>query len=180
MPHIEINNDQPGIVSLFVYNPSTSPALNQLAQLLLRGESSMKEYERELIASYVSYLNGCNFCFNSHAAATDALYGNELLTSEIGNVLHNDLVSQKMKSLLRVAAKVQQNGKAVTAEDIQSAKTEGATDKEIHDAVLIAAAFCMYNRYVDGLNTVSSVRRDDYKEMGQMLASRGYVQEEFA
>lgn len=180
MPHIAINNDQPGIVSLFVYNPQTAPALNNLAQVLLRGDSPLKEYERELIAAYVSHLNDCNFCFNSHAAATDALFGDTVLTADIKNVFKKEGVSDKMKALLKVAAKVQQSGRAVSADDIRQAKVEGASDKEIHDTVLIAAAFCMYNRYVDGLNTVSSTNKADYTETGKMLATQGYMQEEFA
>ena len=180
MPHITINNDQPGIVSLFVYNPQTAPALNNLAQVLLRGDSTLKEYERELIAAYVSHLNNCNFCFNSHAAATDALFGDTVLTLDIKNVFDKEDVSDKMKALLKVAAKVQQSGRAVLTEDILHAKEQGNSDKEIHDTVLIAAAFCMFNRYVDGLGTVSSVNKADYTEMGKMLATRGYMHEDFA
>ena len=175
MPHIAINNNQPGIVSLFVYNPETSPVLNNLAQVLLRGPSPLQEYERELIAAHVSHLNNCNFCFHSHAAATDALFGDTSLTADPANIPNLNEVSPKMKSLLTIAGKVQQSGRAVTDKEIRIAKEHGATDKEIHDTVLIAAAFCMFNRYVDGLNTVSSPKKEDYKEMGKMLATRGYM-----
>ena len=178
MPHIKLNNDQPGIVSLFVYNPGTSPALNNLAQVILRGPSTLKEYERELIATYVSFLNNCNFCFHSHAAATNAFFGDERLTENPANIPNLDEISPKMKSLLQVAGKVQQGGQSVTVHEIKLAKESGATDKEIHDTVLIAAAFCMFNRYVDGLDTMSSTKKEDYTEMGKMLATRGYVQAE--
>lgn len=179
MPHIALNNDQSGIVSLFIYNPGTSPALNNLAHELLRGPSPLAEYERELIAAYVSHLNNCNFCFHSHAAAADALYGNNCLTLQPAQIPEREEISTKMKSLLGVAAKVQQSGRAVTDKEINAAKDAGATDKEIHDTVLIAAAFCMFNRYVDGLSTVSSPHKADYTEMGEMLATRGYAQLEF-
>ena len=97
MPHIAINNDQPGIVSLFIYNPDTSPALNNLAQVLLRGPSPLKEYERELIAAYVSYRNNCNFCFHSHAAAVDALFGDIRLTADPTILLDSKEISVKMR-----------------------------------------------------------------------------------
>jgi uncharacterized peroxidase-related enzyme len=174
MSHIDLKNNLPGILSLFEYNPETAPALNNLAQVLLRGPSPLKEYERELIASYVSHLNNCNFCFRSHAAATDALFGDDRLTSDPDSLLHMQELSAKMKSLLIIAARVQKSGLAVTENEVNEAKNAGATDKEIHDTVLIAAAFCMYNRYVDGLCTVSSEHKQDYKEIGEMLAEKGY------
>ena len=58
----------------------------------------------------------------------------------------NAAVSNKLKALLGIAGKVQQGGKAVSTKDVERARNEGATDLEIHDTVLIAAAFCMYNR----------------------------------
>ena len=78
-----------------------------------------------------------------------------------------------MKALLKLAAKVQQSGKAVSEQDIELAKSKGATDEDIHDAVLIAAAFCMYNRYVDGLGTATA-EDDEYPDMGKRLAKKGY------
>ncbi len=70
---------------------------------------------------------------------------------------------------------MQKGGKQVTVEDIARAREQGATDKEIHDTVLIAAAFCMYNRYVDGLATSQPADPGAYREMGKMLAHEGYV-----
>jgi uncharacterized peroxidase-related enzyme len=175
MPHISIQSNQPGIINLFDFNPSTAAPLNYLAQALLREESSLKEYERELIAAHVSSLNDCNFCYHSHAAAADALMGNDAISGQIK--INPDLadVSEKMKCLLKLAGMVQKSGKAVTADAVEIAKQAGATDKEIHDTVLIAAAFSMFNRYVDGLATVSSQNKADYVEIGKMLAERGYV-----
>jgi alkylhydroperoxidase/carboxymuconolactone decarboxylase family protein YurZ len=84
-------------------------------------------------------------------------------------------VSPKLKTLLAIAAKVQAGGKQVTAEDVARARAAGATDLEIHDTVLIAAAFCMYNRYVDGLATLTPTDPDVYDRMGQRMAQQGYV-----
>jgi hypothetical protein len=74
---------------------------------------------------------------------------------------------------------VQVGGKQVTTEDVARARQQGATDKEIHDTVLIAAAFSMYNRYVDGLATFQPRDREAYREMGEMLAHQGYVRDRF-
>ncbi|HEX3985673.1 MAG TPA: hypothetical protein VHX13_03600 [Acidobacteriaceae bacterium] len=81
-------------------------------------------------------------------------------------------VSPKLKALLAIAGKVQQDGKRVTLDDIARAKAQGATDPEIHDTVLIAAAFCMYNRYVDGLGTWQPRDKSMYAEMGKQLSGR--------
>jgi len=79
-----------------------------------------------------------------------------------------------MKALLIIAAQVQESGKAVTVGSIQKAKDEGATDIEIHDTVLIAALFCLYNRYVDGLATVTPTQPEFYEGLGQRLKDHGY------
>jgi hypothetical protein len=70
---------------------------------------------------------------------------------------------------------VQKGGKQVTGEQIERARSQGATDKEIHDTVLIASAFCMYNRYVDGLATWAPTDAEMYRENGKRLADHGYV-----
>jgi glutamate synthase domain-containing protein 2 len=77
--------------------------------------------------------------------------------------------------LRQIAGKVQRDGKLVTSEDVAQARAHGATDFEIHDTVLIAAAFCMYNRYVDGLGTVQPQDEALYRERGKITARDGYV-----
>jgi uncharacterized peroxidase-related enzyme len=173
MAYINTGINQPGIVELLFYKNSTGNALSNLANALLLETSPLSSGERELIASYVSYLNECEFCHLSHAAAANAHLKDEGKT--INCVIQNieeAPISAKMKALLHIAGKVQQSGKAVTPEAVQSAKSSGANDEEIHDTVLIAAAFCMFNRYVDGLGTTPA-RKEDYAEMGKRMA-KGY------
>lgn len=175
MAHIKVEEGVPGIRSLVLFRPETGKPLYDLAQVLLRGPSSLTEAERELIAAYVSYHNNCMFCMNSHAAAARCLYGDEKqLVDEVLKDMRHSGVSEKMKSLLTIAGKVQMGGKEVTAENIAIAKALGATDREIHDTVLIAASFCMFNRYVDGLASFTPADAVVYEEMGQRMA-KGYV-----
>ncbi|MGL5889064.1 MAG: carboxymuconolactone decarboxylase family protein [Bacteroidia bacterium] len=173
-PYITTENTMPGIVSLLFYKTSTGKALSNLAETLLLGPSSLSSAERELIASYVSWLNKCDFCHTSHAAAAvchdpSSAGFIETYKQDIGSMQ----VSDKLKALLNIAGKVQKSGREVQPEDISAARKTGATDEEIHDTVLIAAAFCMYNRYVDGLNTPLPESRDEYKEMGERMR-KGY------
>ncbi len=178
MAHIKLKSEElPGIIGLLHYRPETALPLSELAEILLRGNSTLTSGERELIASSVSHKNNCHFCHSSHGAAAAAHLQTGIgLLTEIKNGLINTPVSDKMKSLINIAHKVQVSGKHVTNDDIEKAKICGATDLEIHDTVLIAAAFCMYNRYVDGLGTWSPESDEAYIETGERLANLGYVE----
>ncbi len=176
MPHIELIEGLPGILGPMALRPETAKPMNELAEVLLRGPSSLTSGERELIAAYVSRRNDCRFCNASHAAAAaHHLGGDEELVERVCSDPDTAPISNKLKALLAVAARVAEGGLRVTDTDVARARAEGATDLEIHDAVLIAAAFCMYNRYVDGLATWAPERREDYREPGRMLAEEGYV-----
>ncbi|TND08354.1 MAG: peroxidase family protein [Bacteroidetes bacterium] len=175
MTYISTNNDQPGIVTLLFYKPSTGRALSSLAHTLLHGPSPLTSSERELIASYVSWLNNCPFCHQSHGGAAICHDGaNEAIIEAYKQSIDKAPVSPKMKALLAIAGKVQKSGKEVLPADIETARKAGASDEEIHDGVLIAAAFCMYNRYVDGLNTPMPEDPSDFADMGKRLAKNGY------
>ena len=176
MAHIKLLNEElPGIVGLLNYRPETAQPLLDLAETLLRGPSSLTSGEREIIAASVSYWNKCHFCHTSHAAAAAAHLKSGLgLIDEIKAGLPNTPVSYKLKALIHIAHQVQGNGKNVTDEDVAAAREKGASDNEIHDTVLIAAAFCMYNRYVDGLGTWAPGPNEAYAEMGERMAHVGY------
>ena len=174
MAHINVPEGVPGIRSLVMFRPETGKHLYDLAQELLRGESPLSTAERELIAAYVSKRNDCFFCMSSHAAAAKCLYeSDEELVDEVLADLTSARISSKMKALLHIAGKVQILGKEVTSDDINLAKQQGASDKELHDTVLIAAAFCMFNRYVDGLASFTPTDPESYKEMGKHMV-KGY------
>ena len=176
MPHIALPEGLPGISSGFAFRPETAKPMRELAHVLLHGPNSLTAAERELIATFVSNRNDCFFCQTSHGAvATAHLDGDSKLVDDVKRDFANAAVSPKMKTLLAIAGKVQKGGKHVTAEDIAHARSEGATDTEIHDTVLIAAAFCMYNRYVDGLATWQPEDPAMYATMGQRLATHGYI-----
>ena len=176
MAHIQVPEGVPGIRSLVMFRPETGKPLYELAQVLLRGESGLTEAERELMAAYVSNRNNCIFCMSSHAAAARCLYGPEKnIVDDVLAGMHQSKVSDKMKTLLNIAGKVQLSGKEVSQKDIDEARASGADDREIHDTVLIAAAFSMFNRYVDGLASFTPTDSAVYEEMGKRMAEKGYV-----
>jgi uncharacterized peroxidase-related enzyme len=159
-----------------MFRPETAKPLNELAEVLLRGDNSLTRGERELIAAYVSRLNDCQFCCMAHSTfAALQLDEGFSLVDQVLEDPETAAVSPKMRALLAIAAHVQAGGRQVTDDDVARARTEGATDVEIHDAVLIAAAFCMFNRYVDGLGTWAPPERADYEANGRMIVDGGYV-----
>jgi uncharacterized peroxidase-related enzyme len=177
MAHIELNNDLPGIRGLMFYRPETEAPMNALAELLLRDENNtLTRGERELIGTYVSYLNDCFFCQNVHGAVAGHYLGCSMddIDAIKADFTSADL-SSKIKALLAIAGSVQKGGKHVTPEQVEAARNEGATDKEIHDTVLIAASFCMFNRYVDGLGTWAPQDRSFYVNRAPQRAVEGYV-----
>jgi uncharacterized peroxidase-related enzyme len=175
MPHIALPEGFPGISAGFTYRPETAKPMRALAHVLLHDANSLTPGERELIATYVSSQNNCHFCQASHAAAAASHLGDPSIVEKVKADFLSAPVSDKLKALLAIAGKVQQDGKLVTAADVEAARNQGATDIEIHDTVLIAAAFSMFNRYVDGLGTWQPHDPDMYAQMGKHLAAEGYT-----
>ncbi|HEY8512811.1 MAG TPA: peroxidase-related enzyme [Cyclobacteriaceae bacterium] len=176
MAYIDLPEGLPGIRGPMAFRPQTAKPLNLLAEVLLRDDNALTRGERELIGTYVSYLNDCFFCQNAHSGLTQHYL--QCDTDSIDAIVHDpessDL-SPKMKALLAIAAAVQKGGKHVRADHVERARKEGATDVEIHDTVLIAAAFCMFNRYVDGLGTWAPSDRMFYVKRAPARAIEGYA-----
>ena len=175
MPHIDLPAGLPGISAGFAFRPETAKPMRQLAHILLHEPSALSPGERELIATYVSSRNNCQFCQLSHSATATAHLDDVSVVAQVKTDFRAAPISEKLKSLLVIAGKVQQDGKLVTPADVEAARSHGATDLEIHDTVLIAAAFCMYNRYVDGLGTWQPDNPEMYAQMGRHLAAEGYI-----
>ena len=176
MAHINVPDGVPGIRALLAFRPETAGPLGALADALLHAPNSLPPGERELIAAYVSSLNDCTFCHSSHAAiAACQLDDGDAMVASVIRDPEQAQISEKLKALLALAARVQQGGRSVRPDDVARARSAGATDVEIHDTVLIAAAFCMFNRYVDGLATLTPVDEETYDQMGRRMATQGYV-----
>ena len=176
MPHINLPEGLPGITSGFAFRPETAKPMRELAEVLLRGPNSLTSGEREMIATLVSARNDCHFCQASHrAAAAHHLNGEYGLVDAVRDDYETAPVSAKLKALLAIAAAVQQGGRQVTGAAVDRARAAGATDHEIHDTVLIAAAFCMFNRYVDGLATWAPDDPAFYRQRAALVAENGYA-----
>lgn len=175
MAHIQVNEQLPGIRSLMEFSPATATPMGELANLMLRSNEGLTMAERELIATHVSYLNDCFYCSESHGAIVSCyLQDNNQLVNQVKQDYLNAPISDKLKALLTIAGSVQKGGKFVTADQIKLAKENGATDRDIHDTVLIAALFCMFNRYVDGLAAYTPTDLSSYPLRAKQIADKGY------
>jgi uncharacterized peroxidase-related enzyme len=175
MAYIQVPEGVPGIRSLVMYRPDTGQHLYALAQALLRNESPLSQAERELIATFVSALNDCNFCAGSHAAAARFLFGQEKeLVDQVIADYQTAPVSDKLKALLTIAKHVQQDARTVSEELVADARNHGATDRDIHDTVFDCGYLCLFNRYVDGLATLTP-DPSAYEAMGERMGTIGYV-----
>jgi uncharacterized peroxidase-related enzyme len=176
MAHIELTEGLPGIRALFAFRPETAKPLCELAEILLHTPGTLSMADRELIATYVSSRNDCYYCQTSHGAlAAYHLNGDEALVQDVKHDPETAAVSDKLKALLAIAGKVQHSGLDVRAEDVERARGLGASEREVHDTVLIAAAFCMYNRYVDGLATWAPSDPAAYRERAAQVGANGYL-----
>lgn len=175
MPHIQLP-DLPGIRGPMAFRPETAKPLNELVDVLLRGPGTLTPGERELIATFVSAQNDCRYCQTIHGAiAAHHLGGAEDLVVAVKTDPEHAAISDKLKALLVIAGKTAESGKLVTTADIDKARQLGATDLEIHDTVLIAAVFCLCNRYVDGLATWAPDDPAFYRQRAALVAENGYA-----
>jgi len=174
MPYIPLESHLPGITGLLEYRRDTAQPIRDLTQVLLRGPSTLSEAERELLATVVSHGNGCKFCTTAHTAAVDLLMGDHETAAAVMHDIESAPVSEKMKALLTIAKLAGKDAKTVSAEVITRAKNAGATDLEIHDTVLIAALFSLYNRYVDGLATALPAEPGYYDVLAERIVNHGY------
>jgi uncharacterized peroxidase-related enzyme len=177
MPHIALPEEMPGITAGFAFRPETAKPMRELAHILLHtsGNEGFSSGDRELVAAFVSSRNTCYFCQTSHGAAASHLHGGDAgLVAAVCQDYKTAPISDKLKALLAIAEQVQIDGKRVTTQLVEEARQRGATDLDIHDTILIAAAFCMYNRYVDGLQTWQPRNESMYQEMGKHMAEEGY------
>lgn len=185
MPHIALPAGLPGIRGPMAFSPDTARPLNELAnQLMVQNADlpgqTLSRGDRELIATYVSSLNDCYFCQTIHGAIASHLLDDEdwSLIQVVKDDYEQAAISAKLKALLTIARSVQQGGKYVTTEQVAAARAEGATDLDIHDTVLISAAFCLFNRYVDGLATDAPTDPAIYRYRATRVAAIGYTHED--
>ncbi|WP_337044062.1 carboxymuconolactone decarboxylase family protein [Emticicia sp. 17c] len=171
MAYIQLPDNAIGMRGLMAFRPHLAPHLGAFTEGILSIDEGLSKAEREIIGTLVSKLNECQLCEGVHGAvAACYLNDDEALISQIKENYENAPITDKLKSLLAIAASVQKSGKSVSVSQIERAKALGATDIEIHDTVIIAATFCFFNRYLDGLGITPIEDPEVFRERGRMIA----------
>ena len=174
--------DVPGIQAAIRLTPGLGTHLRGLADELLVNDfpgATITRAEREMLATAVSAANDCFFCMDSHGAHARALLERDG-TVELIPVIEEikggspDSLDPKMRELLHIARTVRGDARDLTVADVAAAQAEGATDADIQLAVLIAAAFSMYNRMVDGFRARTAPSVDAYRARAAEIAASGY------
>jgi uncharacterized peroxidase-related enzyme len=174
--------DVPGILVAMHLTPTLGVHLRALADEVLVNEypcATISRHERELLATAVSAGNDCYFCMDSHGAFATALMEQSGVTDRLPLVdVAKDGASAgfdpKMEALLHIARTVGRDALELTAADVAAARGAGATDADVQLAVLIASAFSMYNRLVDGFRARTAPTPEAYQERAGAIAEFGY------
>lgn len=167
----------PGIVALFAFSPETAKPMSELAERLLRDEHpSLSRGERELIVAGVSMMNNTEFCMRSHEAFAKYNFEKEGRPFE-GLSKENATPGSRQNYIVAIAVLTAQNDPAeVKRASLEAIEKELLTEREIHDIVLIASAFCMYNRYVSCLDAPVPQEDAAYEAMAERIYNEGYIQ----
>ncbi len=174
--------DAPGILTALRLTPQLGIHLRGLADELLVNDfpgATIRRDEREMLATAVSAANDCFYCMDSHGAFAGALLelGSEAHRAALVDVVkhgRSDGFDEKMQALLHISRTVRRNPLELTAADVDTAQAAGASDADVQLAVLIAAAFSMYNRMVDGFRAKTPPTAEAYKERASEIAEHGY------
>jgi uncharacterized peroxidase-related enzyme len=174
--------DAPGIGTALRLTPSLGAHLSGLADDLLVNDfpgASITRGEREMLATAVSAANDCFFCMDSHAAHATALLertGATALAPVLDQIKmgSSEGVDDRLRALLAIARTVQRAPRELTAGEVAAARSAGATDADVQLAILIAAAFSMYNRMVDGFRARTAPDIEAYRARAAEIADHGY------
>ena len=173
MSHFDFSHTFKGIADVFLRRPEYyQPLLGFLEQVMVQ-PSKLSKIEREVLAAYVSKLNGCHFCVKAHKSTLQHLGASEALLSSIDQDFDCAELTPSLAALLPFAKRLTENPKSVTKQHITSLKYAGMDEQTIEDAMNVVALFCLINRLVDAVGVSGAPAYFDM--VGKALASNGYA-----
>lgn len=174
MPYLPELPANASLIDLFRAYPETAKPLIEFHEALLRGESPFSEAERELIAAYVSGLNGCRYCHGVHTATAEALGVHEGAVRNLLEGIDSAPVDQRMKPVLLFVEKLTRTPDGMTREDADAVYAAGWSQDALYHAVATCALFNFMNRLVEGLGIEL---QDAYVPVAaERLSKRGYTE----
>ncbi len=161
------------LLQVFQKFPATAAPLLAFHELVMRAPSAFSPGERELIAAYVSGVNGCDYCHGVHTVTAEAFGVPEGLLGAALTDLESSAVDERMKPVLAYVGKLTRTPSRITEADAETVFEAGWDERALHDAVLVCSLFNFMNRMVEGLG----IRADKaYAQIsGVRLCERGYA-----
>ena len=165
-------NDRAGIAELFQHYPSRYLPITTFIQQIMRGESVLTTAQKELIAAYVSGLNGCEYCYEAHKAIAASLNVNEQVLSALLSDLSTADIEEKFRPLLVYVRKLTLTPSKMTQSDVEAVLEAGWNEQALEDAICVCALFNLMNRLIDGcgINTTNQ----DFSLLAQAVNIHGY------
>ena len=173
MSYLSHSKDFQGVADAFMRDPKLYAPLLQFIENVMTRDSVLTKAEREIIAAYVSHLNGCDFCLGSHRSTLRSMKVDEKIIQHLEAGPHSVAIDDRLRALLAFAGKLTQTPKDVNEIDIETLSAAGWTDQAIEDAINVVALFAYVNRLVDGIGIRGNQAYFDY--VGEILATQGYA-----
>ena len=173
MPYLSYAKDFQGVADVFLRDPNRYAPLLQFIEAVMAGESGLSKADREMIAAHVSKLNGCDFCLGAHKWTLAAMDIDAHAIAAIEAGPDDPNLDDRLRPILRFAAKLTLSPETVGQADIEALRSEGWSEQTIEDAINVVALFNYVNRLVDGFGIEGNEAY--FKHVGAALAQQGYA-----
>src|SRR6516162_8705304 len=139
-------------VKLVMYRPDFyGGPMKQLTHEAMRGPSAWSVGDRELMAAYVSKVNGTEFCIKAHSAVAGRAYQDDARVSATLADLDTAPIGEPLRATLRMLGKLARDN-TIDARDVRTLLAAGVSRAQIEDALAVALAFNVTDRLADAFN----------------------------
>eukprot|EP00439_Symbiodinium_sp_Y106_P088726 s1_g1262.t1 len=173
MSHLEHTKKFKGVADVFLRDAELYGPMLKFIEAVMTRASALTVAEREIIASYVSHLNGCDFCVGVHHATLKALKTGDDILEQLTDGPRSSVIDERLKAILTFAEKLTKDPHGIGPSDFDPLRAAGWDDQAIEDAINVVSLFAYVNRLVDATGVKGSP--DYFVTVGDMLASQGYA-----
>lgn len=173
MSYLSQSKNFKGVAEVFLRDPDRYAPLLQFIEAVMVGNSDLTKADREMIASHVSKLNGCDFCLGAHKWTLAAMDVDlrRIEAAEAGPEAEG--LDDRLRPILRFAGKLTRTPQEVTQSDIDALRAAGWSDQAIEDVINVVSLFNYVNRLVDAFGIKGNEAY--FKQIGAVLATQGYA-----
>jgi len=171
MSFLSYSRNFQGVGDIFMHDPARYLPFVQLLDNVMSAESELSKAQREMIALYVSRLNDCHYCVDSHSGVLAGLETDADLVHSLAN-RSTEHLDDRLRAVFTFAHKLALEPGSLSEADIDAVRSAGWSDQTIEDTMCVVATFAFLNRLVDGFGIVGS--DDHFQQVGGMVSQQGY------